>query len=715
MTITIHAIFHAHLDPVWLWPWTAGLDEALATARSACDRLDAHPALFYTSGEVQILEQIRRCDPRLWARVVGHIRSGRWEVVNGWWTQPDCNFPSAEGLRRQIRLGHDWIRQHLGIAMPRCGFNPDSFGHCAAMPEILRSSGQDRYVFMRPEQHELSLPAQVFSWRSRPDGPQVTALRIAGNYANGFYGVDVESIRRCTTALPPGCTHTMAFFGVGDHGGGPTEALVRWVAEHPDIIPGARLEFSTIDRCFAAIAAEQPQLPEVVGELQQHAIGCYSVLRSTKSALRRAEHLLDRGGATAEDHDRPRLDEAWRSVANNQFHDLCGGTCLPDTHRQADEQLATAMALGDELLAYDLRRRLNDLPDDVLPRFILANPGRDVCDGWCEATVYVEGVWKQGWRLLDSTGEEVPFQRLHPGLGLPDGALWALRRVLLRRTIGADALDVLRLDLSQGPAVIAPLVEVAQQRISNRAGISLDLGAARARTAWRDNAPIDVTFHLIADASDTWSHGLDRYADEPLATACWEQAQIVDRGPLMASLHQEGRIGDSRLAAEWRVHGDSSAVDLVLDVHWSEHHRLLKLILPLRGEARRVDATPGMALERVNDGRELPLHGWVCSDSLGVVCPDAWAADATPQRLRLTLLRAPLMAHHDPHPADFPRAEFADQGRHRFRFRFHLGPVTAETLAAETRAWERPPLVAELTRGMPARFVAYRSATEIER
>ncbi len=715
MTIIIHAIFHAHLDPVWLWPWTSGLDEALATARSACDRLDAHPALFYTSGEVQVLEQIRRCDPRLWSRVLAHIRSGRWEVVNGWWTQPDCNFPSATGLRRQIRLGQQWIRQHLGADAPRCGFNPDSFGHCAAMPEILRACGQDRYVFMRPEQHELNLPAQVFTWRSRPGGPQVTALRIAGNYANGCTGVDVETIRRSTIALPPGCTHTLACFGVGDHGGGPTEALVRWVAEHPDIIPGARLEFSTIAHCFAAIAAEQPQLPEVIGELQQHAIGCYSVKRSTKSALRRAEQLLDRAEACATEDDQPRFEAAWRCVADNQFHDLCGGTCLPEAHRQGDEQLGGAVALGEEILAYGLRRRLNELPDDVLPRLIFANPGRDAFAGWCEATIYVEGIWKQGWRLVDGSGGEVPFQRLHPALGLPDHGPWALRRVLLRRIIDADALDVLRMDLSQGPAAIAPQVEAAAGRIGNGTGIALVAGPDGARIAWRDQAPLDLGLHLIADPSDTWSHGLDRYADEALATASWQPARILDHGPLMASLHQEGRIGSSRLSAEWRVHGEGATVDLLLEVHWTERHRLLKLVLPLGGEARRVDATPGLALERDNDGRELPVHGWVCTDSVGVVCPDVWAVDATPQRLRLTLLRSPLMAHHDPHPADFPRAETADQGLHRFRFRFHLASATAEVLAAETLAWERPPLVAELTRGMPARFIAYRTATEIER
>ena len=38
MALTIHMVANAHLDPVWLWPWQTGADEALATCRSACDR-----------------------------------------------------------------------------------------------------------------------------------------------------------------------------------------------------------------------------------------------------------------------------------------------------------------------------------------------------------------------------------------------------------------------------------------------------------------------------------------------------------------------------------------------------------------------------------------------------------------------------------------------------------------------------------------------------
>ena len=60
---TVHLIFNAHLDPIWLWPWQAGLDEALATCRSACDRLDTHPDLTFSRGEAWVYSQVERLDP----------------------------------------------------------------------------------------------------------------------------------------------------------------------------------------------------------------------------------------------------------------------------------------------------------------------------------------------------------------------------------------------------------------------------------------------------------------------------------------------------------------------------------------------------------------------------------------------------------------------------------------------------------------------------
>ena len=42
--------------------------------------------------------------------------------------------------------------------MAKTGCNVDSFGHNGMLPQILKKSGMDYYVFMRPGDHEKELP-----------------------------------------------------------------------------------------------------------------------------------------------------------------------------------------------------------------------------------------------------------------------------------------------------------------------------------------------------------------------------------------------------------------------------------------------------------------------------------------------------------------------------------------------------------------------------
>ena len=89
---------------------------------------------------------------------------------------------------------------------------------------------------------------------------------------------------------------------------------------------------------------------------------------------------------------------------------------------------------------------------------------------------------------------------------------------------------------------------------------------------------------------------------------------------------------------------------------------------------------------------------------LAVVAPDVYALSGDTHSLSLTLLRSPLMAWHDPHPGDHPRGVFSDRGEHTFRFRFVAAPtLSAATLDKMALGWQRPPLTADLTRGMKNR------------
>ena len=93
----VHMIGNAHLDPVWLRRWQAGVDEALATFRSAADRCEEYPEFVFTRGESWVYEQVERLDPDLFGRVRAHVKGGQWHITGGQYLQPDANLPTEAG------------------------------------------------------------------------------------------------------------------------------------------------------------------------------------------------------------------------------------------------------------------------------------------------------------------------------------------------------------------------------------------------------------------------------------------------------------------------------------------------------------------------------------------------------------------------------------------------------------------------------------------
>lgn len=705
---TIHLIFNAHIDPIWLWPWTSGLDEALATCRSACERLERHPDLRFTQGEGWIFQQVEQCDPALFARIRGHIASGRWDISGSWWIQPDCNLPGAEGLAKQIALGRAYMQSRFGQAS-RIGYNVDSFGHAATLPGLMRAAGQDSYVMMRPQEHEMKLPARLFRWRGFDGGPEVTTFRIAGAYCTR--GLWLDHLQRSLSELPDGIDHTMCFLGVGDHGGGPTEEQIAWVREHWERIPGARLEFSTPARYFAAIAAQIPALPLVTGELQHHAIGCFGVHRAVKTGVRRAEHRLHQaqqvvaGLAPAQQAAAaPRLAEAWEKTCFHMFHDTMGGTCIPSAYRQVDDQLGFAAAIADEACQTGMRQRMNAIPEAPVQRVVLLNASDTAAEGWFECEPWLEDHARGDLDLCDEHDRPIATQVMHS-----EALAWGPARLLFRARLEAGQMRPLRVHRRKPAAPPCGVETIGERLVSIAGGVAVDPAAHRIEAAGLALAP---RLHLIEDATDTWSHGIDRFPEGPAEAAQWDAPALWERGPLMASAISHGRIGGSRLCAEWRVYAGEAMAELRLRVWWNERRKLLKLVLPLPAAASaRRDGIPGASLARACDGRELPLRDWTLVElaggqRLGVVCPDVFALDGSRERLRFTLLRGALLAHHEPHQPNAARMSWSDQGEHEFRFRFHLGSPEAADLEAQALAWQRPPLMADLTRGMPCRFPA---------
>ena len=139
--LKLHIILNSHLDPIWQWGIGNGIDDIIATSRSACDLLDDYPQIHMSRGEAWCYEMVEKYDGATFERIRTFVREGRWHIVGGWYVQPDCNLASQESYRMHARISAKYFREKFGIERILTGYNVDSFGHSAFLPDFYQDEG----------------------------------------------------------------------------------------------------------------------------------------------------------------------------------------------------------------------------------------------------------------------------------------------------------------------------------------------------------------------------------------------------------------------------------------------------------------------------------------------------------------------------------------------------------------------------------------------
>jgi len=606
-------------------------------------------------------------------------------------------------------LGQEFYRRQFGRSVT-VGYNVDSFGHGAYLPRFLRQGGLDSYVFMRPAQEEKQLPANLFRWRS-PDGFEVVTFRIPGSYQTSAADIGGH-VEKSLEFVPEGIEHTMCFFGVGDHGGGPTKAQIEWIRGHADDIDGAKLIFSHPRAFFDAVACDIEKMPVVQGELQHYAIGCYTVRRPIKTAMRRAEAMLIQAeGATevfAKRVQAEQLEEIarnWECVLFNQFHDILGGTCLDGCALETVGQLAAAESDARKAITTVTRRAFRNEAEPSLHKIVVFNPSGEPFEGCVVHEPWVQ--WDQGeYALRDSDGRGIPTQWL-PAQALMPG----MRTMLFQTSVPARGWLICELIKSQskqpaeGPRADADRLEGSSLRIDGRGlsnhhvRVSCD-GEAMKVNNW------SLRLDVLEDLTDTWGHSAcPRFDGRRLGGFSWgDGIDVVEKGPIRAAGRRFAAFDRSEAWCRVILVDGEPMLRLQLAVVWAQARQLLRLRLDAPEEiAERTDLVSGGPLVRPTDGLEYPLGGGMMAtagkEKLALVSPEIFSASVDPGGISLTLLRSPHAAHHEPvSPQQRPDATVTDQGAHLFDLLIWPnchGEV--EDLAALARQMMMPPICWDLT------------------
>lgn len=706
----VHMVGNAHIDPVWLWSWPEGYQEARATFWSAIQRMEEYPDFVFTCNQVVLLSWVEESDPALFDAIRKRVADGRWVMTGGWWVEPDCNLPTGESFVRQGLYGQRYLSAKFGVTAT-VGLNADPFGHNAMLPQILRKLGISAYCFLRPGPHEAELPGQPFWWEA-PDGSRVLTYRIPHEYCGPRADI-AHHTEKAIAQLPPGASEAMVFYGVGNHGGGPTKANIDSLHKLAETGSLGTVIASSPNAYFEAVSESAQTFPVHRDDLQHHAAGCYSAHSGIKSWMRRSEHALLRAekwasvaGLGAEfDYPLDELTHAWKQVLFNQFHDTLPGTAIEPAYDDARDQLGEARAIAGRVLNRSLQvlARDVDIPESVESQPVLvfnAHPWR------VHTTVEIElGLFPEVALVTDDAGNAVRVQPTRPYATVSDPRR---RRLAFEADLPPLGYRLYWLRPSDRrfdpatapPATPAPVLE--NDRL--RAEVDPRTGGLRSlvlKAIGHDLMVDEARPHVVVadDHTDTWGHRVVSYAGTGEPFRC-ESVRLIEDGPVRSILRVESRYGASTLTEDLVLGRDADFLEVRLNLDWRERLKVAKLRFPTRlSAASATYEIPYGHLERPTDGAEEPGQCWLdltgtVADDLPAgltVINDAKAAyDVSGSDIGITIARSPVYAWHDPRELEAD-GNFSYQDRGHQAFTYLLVPHTGNW-----RARDVPRLAAEL-------------------
>jgi alpha-mannosidase len=671
---------HAHIDLAWLWPLAETRRKGRRTFASVLGLMDRYEDFTFNQSSAQLYAWIEEDDPALFERVRARVAEGRWEAVGGSWCEPDCQVTGGESFVRQLLYGQRYFESRFGHRST-VAWLPDAFGFSPGIPQLLLGAGISGFFTAKLKWSETNrFPHDLFWWEGI-DGSRVTAHTILNPGAdyNGdivpFYLLGVwgnfGGKRRHQESI--------FAFGWGDGGGGPSEKMLENYARLKDFPALPRLRMARVDEHFGSLPQD---LPKWVGELylELHR-GTLTSQGKVKKLNREGEHRLLEAEAFATtaalhgaEYPARELDRLWKILLLNQFHDILPGSSIAEVYEDAHGQLAEVVARATELRDAAMSR-LGTEPGSG-ETVLVANAGLAPRP----LSVLLPGDSFDGEAgFTDAGGKPLPSQRTAEGLLVHDPersvpALGWTTLLLERRESSPEVSSGVGVEISGETVVLENellRVEIGSDgtlhRVYDRA-LDREVLDGRGNQLW---AYVDKPREW-----DAWDVDED-YELEGEEVGAVESLEVIEDGPLRASVRVERRWRSSRIAQTYRLCAGSRRVDVETEISWHERQVLLRALFPLA--VRSHEAT----FETMYGAQRRPTHRNTSWDStrfevsahrfadlsepdygVALLNDGKYGHSARDNVLGMSLLRSPM--YPDP---------LADEGDHRFTYSLFPHPA----------------------------------------
>ncbi len=449
MKPTYHIVSHSHWDREWYKSFEQFRSMLVNMVDGLLDLLGRDPNFicFTLDGQTVILEDYLAVRPEKEKEIRRFVVEGRL-IIGPWYILPDEFLVSAEATVRNLLIGTGMAKDFGG--QMNVGYIPDSFGHIAMMPAILKGFDIDTALLYRGFGGE---PGQTTSeyWWTAPDGTKSLMVHLYSNgYSGGYFHqeTDEEVIGRFKVLKEEldrrGTTSQRLLMNGGDH---------HWPdPKLPKTLDVLRRHFdgefvhSSVPQYVEAIRKEVNVLPEVSGELRfgyRYAFvvlgGVYSSRMYLKQENWQKQNLMQRyveplhafARSIGMKSQLPLIRHAWKTLLKNHPHDSICGCSIDPVHREMMIRFKAVEDIAGSVIESSLQHIIpyDDLASKDDRYLFLFNPSPFPRTEIAEADInfYLQDIVvglnpdvkidpklppTSGFVLENANGQEVPFQVL---------------------------------------------------------------------------------------------------------------------------------------------------------------------------------------------------------------------------------------------------------------------------------------------------------------
>lgn len=724
----VYLICNAHIDPMWLWEWEEGAAATLSTFRSAARLCEKYGAFVFNHNEALLYQWIEEYEPSLFEKIQKLVKEGKWNIMGGWFDQPDCNLPSGEGFVRQITAGNAYFEEKFQKKSFDTAVNFDSFGHSRGLVQILAQSGYRNYLVCRPIQSQLDIPDE-FIWVGY-DRSEIYVRRHYELYNSplGKAAQKIEGLIREKNENP-----LMILWGVGNHGGGPSDQDLSDIESLAEALKkeGIVIKHATPEEYFSAAKARNRSVAKIEKSLRPAQVGCYTSQAKIKKGYRRLENellLTEKMCSVAAEkglmqYPSALLKEAERDMLFVQFHDILPGSGIKEVEEKGLHLISHGIKILAELKAkayFALSNLISYQANGNYP-VLVYNPHpyeREVVVD-CQFQLADQN-WTDTFTVMDvySGEEKLPSQIEKESCNL--NLDWR-KRVVFKAKLKPMSMN---------------LFECRPRLVPSRGNFALENGVYRMQGLYMaeveakngsvvclKNDGVDLFgkcpfgLSVFSDTEDAWAMrdfqakrigeeiGNFTLVSEEESTRysgvkhALPALRMVESGQVRDVLEGVYGFHSSRAVIQYAFYKQIKRVDIKIRVMFDEKDKCLKLKIPFafRGELIGEQAFGAEAL-RVDSGEDA-FHKWCLyrgeKQCVGIVNKGTYAASFENNTLYLNLLRTPAYTGHPIDEREILQqdrfTERMDAGESEFDFSVFFGE-TAQDIAVQAELLNQPPM-----------------------